>query len=129
MPAVQERDADFRRRMLLVSILSRASDGTASAELLATVSDVLQEVRPLTDLVTVQSATAVAYSITASLTVLPGPDSTVVRQMAQEAVTAYAGSQNRLGHDVTLAGARLFGRCLEPLGIAGDQALCGQCQL
>jgi len=89
---------------VLVSILSHTGDGAASAELLASVSAVLQEVRPLTDLVTVQSATVVTYSISASLTVLHGPDSAVVRQMAQEAVTAYAASQNRLGHDVTLSG-------------------------
>ncbi|PCJ08323.1 MAG: baseplate assembly protein [Rhodobacteraceae bacterium] len=143
VPAVLERDEDFRRRMLLafeglstagpagayifhalsadpdvadasveslspgevlVSILSRSGDGTAPSELLAIISGVLEEVRPLTDLVTVQSATVVFYSITASLTVLPGPDSAVVRQTAENAVSAYAVAKNRLGHDVTLSG-------------------------
>ncbi|WP_245231070.1 hypothetical protein [Parasedimentitalea huanghaiensis] len=44
------------------------------------------------------------YSIVATLTVLPGPDSTVVRQSAEDAATAYATTQNRLGRDVTLSG-------------------------
>ncbi len=89
---------------VLVSILSRGGDGTASAEVLAAVSDVLDEVRPLTDLLSVQSAAIVTYAISASLTVLPGPDSAVVRQTSDDVVTAYAASQNRLGSDVTRSG-------------------------
>lgn len=92
--------------VVLVTILSRTGDGTADPELQASVSAVLtaDDVRPLTDQVTVQGATITTYAITAVLTVLPGPDSAVVRQSAEDAATAYASAQHRLGSDVTLSG-------------------------
>lgn len=91
---------------VLVSILSRSGGGTASAELIAKVLAVLRadDVRPLTDQVTVQAATITAYAITATLIVLPGPDSTVVRRSAEDAAAVYAAAQHRLGRDVTLSG-------------------------
>lgn len=91
---------------VLVYVLSRAGDGTASAGLLATVTAALnaESVRPLTDQVTVQSATIVPYAVTAELTIYPGPDPEVVRQAAEDAVTAYVESVRRIGYDVTLSG-------------------------
>ncbi|WP_209120838.1 baseplate assembly protein [Parasedimentitalea maritima] len=91
---------------VLVSILSRTGNGTADAELVANVTAVISadDVRPLTDQVTVQAATITDYAITATLTVLPGPDSTVVRQSAEDAAADFAAAQHRLGRDVTLSG-------------------------
>ncbi|MFY0309630.1 baseplate J/gp47 family protein [Leisingera sp. D0M16] len=91
---------------VLVTVLSRTGDGSASAALLAAVDDVLNadDVRPLTDRVTVQGAAILTYAIEAALTVLPGPDSAVVRRAAENAATAYAAEQHRLGRDVTLSG-------------------------
>ncbi|KIC14062.1 baseplate assembly protein [Leisingera sp. ANG-Vp] len=91
---------------VLVTVLSRTGDGTAGAELLDTVSAALnaEDVRPLTDLLTVQSAAILSYAIDATLTVYPGPDSAVVRQAAESAAAAYAAEQHRLGRDVTLSG-------------------------
>jgi phage-related baseplate assembly protein len=91
---------------VLVTVLSRIGDGSASAELLAAVGSVLDadDVRPLTDHVSVQGATILSYAIDATLTVLPGPDSAVVRQAAEDAVAVYAAQQHRLGRDVTLSG-------------------------
>lgn len=91
---------------VLVYVLSRTGDGTASAGLLATVTAALnaESVRPLTDRVTVQSATIVPFTITAELTMYPGPDPEVVRQAAEDAVTSYVESVRKIGYDVTLSG-------------------------
>lgn len=89
-----------------VYVLSRIGDGMASEVLLANVAKVLNadEVRPMTDRLTVQSASIVRYSIVATLTVLPGPDASVVRDAAQAAAESYAKAQHVLGQGVTLSG-------------------------
>lgn len=91
---------------VVVYVLSRTGDGTAPQSLLDKVKAALtaEEVRPLTDHVSVSSAQIVNYSIEAELTLLPGPDSEVVRQASLDAVTAYAEAQRRIGYDVTLSG-------------------------
>lgn len=91
---------------VVVTVLSRDGDGTASAELLAAVDAVLSsdDVRPLTDDVTVQAATIVEYTVTAVLTVLPGPDGSVVLAQAEAALAAYIAQTQRLGRDVTRSG-------------------------
>lgn len=89
-----------------VYVLAQSGDGTAPPELLATVAEALnaERVRPMTDRLTVLSATIVPYTIDAELVLFPGPDADVVRQAALTAVTAYAEAQRRLGYDVTLSG-------------------------
>lgn len=89
-----------------VYVLSRTGTGAASAGLIAAVNAALnaEDVRPLTDNVTVQSASIVGYTVVAALTMYPGPDSEVVRQSALDAVTAYVESVRRIGYDVTLSG-------------------------
>lgn len=90
-----------------VYVLSREGNGAASDELLGAVSTALnkEQVRPMTDQVTVQSAHIVTYSIVAELVVLPGPDSAVVRAAAEASAAAYTASQNRMSRDITLSGA------------------------
>lgn len=91
---------------VLITILSRTGDGTAGPALVNTVQAALNDddVRPLTDTVTVQSATIVNYTITATLYFYDGPDRAVVLASAQAAVEVYAEAQRRLGRDVTLSG-------------------------
>ncbi|MFC0669467.1 baseplate J/gp47 family protein [Azotobacter chroococcum] len=91
---------------VVVTVLSREGDGTASAELLASVDSALsaESVRPLTDYVQVQAATVVPYQVEATLRFLSGPDRTVVMAAAQAAIEAYTEGQHRLGLDVTLSG-------------------------
>lgn len=91
---------------VVVYVLSRTGTGAASVALREKVSAALNAdlVRPLTDNVTVQSATIVNYSITAQLVILPGPDSAVVRQTALDAITAYTAAQHKIGYDITLSG-------------------------
>lgn len=89
-----------------VTILSTAEDGTPSVELLAQVTDHLNDetVRPLTDTVTVQAATVTTYTIEATLYTYAGPASQTVLTAAEAAALAYAEARFRLGHDVTLSG-------------------------
>jgi phage-related baseplate assembly protein len=89
-----------------VYVLSRTGDGEAAPELLDAVAATLnaERVRPMTDQVTVLSASIVDYTITAELVMYPGPAPEVVRQAAEDAVTAYAESVRRIGYDVTLSG-------------------------
>lgn len=99
---------------VVVTILSRDGDGTASAGLLSAVDAVLSsdDVRPLTDDVTVQAATIVEYTVTASLTILTGPDGSVILAQAQAALAAYIAETQRLGRDVTRSG--LFAALHQP---------------
>lgn len=89
-----------------VYVLSRTGDGTAPAGTITAVTNTLngETIRPMTDDVTVLSANIVNYTITAELTLLPGPDANVVKQSAIDAVTAFAEAQRRIGYDVTLSG-------------------------
>lgn len=92
--------------MVTVYVLSRTGNGAASAPLLAKVEAALsaQYVRPLTDQVTVLSASITTYSITAELVVYPGPDRAVVQAAALAALQKYVGDMHRIGYDVTLSG-------------------------
>jgi len=86
-----------------VSVLSRSGDGTAPLELLATVRSLLagDEVRPLTDRVTVQSAELVAFDVMAQLTLYPGPDAQLILETANAALTALLASNRRLGRNIS----------------------------
>lgn len=89
-----------------VYVLSRTGDGTAPQSTLNAVTATLngETIRPMTDEVTVLSANIVNYTVTAELTLLPGPDATVVLQSVIDSVTAFVESQRRIGYDVTLSG-------------------------
>lgn len=89
-----------------VTVLSRTGQGTASTPLLSIVDEALNadDVRPLCDTVTVQSAVIQTYEITATLYFEPGPDRALVLAEAQAAAQAYADARHRIGHDVTLSG-------------------------
>lgn len=89
-----------------VYVLSRVGNGTADEVLVDKVDAALnaERVRPMTDQVTVQSASIVNYAITAELVLYPGPDSAVVLAAAQAAAEAYAESVHRCGFDVALSG-------------------------
>lgn len=89
-----------------VAVLSTEGTGTAPADLLAAVNKTLSadDVRPLTDHVTVKSAQIVNYSVSATLTLYSGPDSAVIVQTAQDALNLYIEQNHRLGRDVTISG-------------------------
>lgn len=85
-----------------ITVLSREDDGTASDDLLAVVEKALnaEEVRPVGDRVTVQSAEIVPYQIDATLYFYQGPEAEPIRQAAEEKLKAYISAQQRLGRDI-----------------------------
>lgn len=91
---------------VLVTILSRDGDGTADAALCDAVAAVLtdDDVRPLTDEVTVASAEIVTYSVRATIYTFPGPDSSVVLTEARARLDTYIAETHRIGREVTMSG-------------------------
>ncbi|WOA54373.1 baseplate J/gp47 family protein [Dickeya solani] len=85
-----------------VTVLSTEGNGTAPADLLAVVAAALndEDVRPVGDRVTVNSAVIVSYEVVARLYVYPGPEVEPIRQAAAAKLTAYIGTQRRLGRDI-----------------------------
>lgn len=91
---------------VVVSVLSREGDGTASQGLLDIVEAKLSadDVRPLTDQVLVKPATIVNYMVDAALFTFAGPDSQVVLAEARTRLDRYISESHRLGRDVTRSG-------------------------
>lgn len=109
-----------------ISVLSREDDGAASAELLAIVEKALnaEDVRPVGDRVTVQSAEIVPYQIDATLYVYPGPESEPVREAAEKKLNSYISDQHRLGRDIRLSAiyAALHVEGVQRVELASPQA-------
>ena len=88
---------------VVVAVLSTEGDGTASAELLAAVAASVndEEVRPLGDRVTVQSAEIVEYEIDATLYLYPGPESEPIINAAMASLQAFlADNDKKIGRDI-----------------------------
>lgn len=85
-----------------VTVLSREGDGVAAADLLAVVDAALNDenVRPVADRLTVQSAAIVNYSVDAVLYIYPGPEAEPVRAAAEAKLQAFVTAQRRLGRDI-----------------------------
>lgn len=91
---------------VLVSIMSRVGDGTASPDQIAAVEAVVtsREVRPLTDLVTVASIELLTFTVLATLTLFHGPDAVVVLAAAEARLAAYLADARKIGRPVTRSG-------------------------
>lgn len=87
---------------VVVTILSREGNGTASPELLEIVRTRLNDeaVRPVADRVTVQSAQIIDYQIESTLFVLPDPAIEPITAAADQRLLAYTKAQRRLGRDI-----------------------------
>ncbi|HCQ1483604.1 baseplate J/gp47 family protein [Klebsiella pneumoniae] len=88
---------------VVVAVLSTEGDGTASAELLAAVAAAVndEEVRPLGDRVTVQSAEVVGYEIDATLYLYPGPESEPIINAAMASLQTFlADNDKKIGRDI-----------------------------
>lgn len=86
-----------------VTVLALEGNGTASAELLATVDAYLNDddVRPVADRVVVQSAEILPYEITATLYMAStGPESEGVLEQCRERLQAWINPRRRLGVEV-----------------------------
>ncbi len=91
---------------VVVTVLSTQGNGAASDELIAIVDAALnhEDVRPLTDHVTVQGAAITPYAVQASLTLYAEPDAGVVLGVARAAIEEHVAARHRLGHDITRSG-------------------------
>ena len=91
---------------IVVTILSREGDGTASDELVGIVSKALRadDVRPLSEKVTVRSAEVIRYQIRATLKFFAGPDRAVVLAESKKRTQQYADDMHRLDMEVTTDG-------------------------
>jgi phage-related baseplate assembly protein len=86
---------------VIVSVLSRIANGIASpAALAAVVAALGDDVRPMTDLVTVQSAQIIGFNVTANLFLYAGPDAALMLQEARNSLNAFLDRNRRLGRDV-----------------------------
>mgnify|MGYP002677332727 CR=1 FL=1 len=81
-----------------VYVLSRTGDGTASEALLKAVNSRLSadEIRPLTDFVSVKSALIASYEVTAELDIPEGPDAQTVLTNATDVLRAYTLLSHRI---------------------------------
>ncbi|PKP99613.1 MAG: baseplate assembly protein [Alphaproteobacteria bacterium HGW-Alphaproteobacteria-13] len=91
---------------VVVTVLARGGDGTASPALLTAVETAVsaEDVRPLTDHVTVQAATIVPYAIEAVIETFAGPDSLIVLAEAEARLAATIAASRRLGRDIVRSG-------------------------
>ena len=81
-----------------VYVLSRTGDGAAGQPLLDKVNSTLNadEIRPLTDYVTVKSATIANYAVTAELEIPEGPDASTVLNNAIDVLRSYTTLSHRI---------------------------------
>ncbi|NWO54993.1 baseplate assembly protein [Chromohalobacter israelensis] len=89
----------------LVTILARDGNGEAPQDLLDIVDAALsdEDIRPVGDRLTVQSAEIVDYAIDATLYLYPGPEQDPIREAAHARAEAYVKAQRRLGRDIRLS--------------------------
>lgn len=88
--------------VVTITVLSREGNGAAPADLLAVVDNALndEDVRPVADRVTVQSAEIIEYEIEAQLYLYPGPEAEPIRAASEAKLTAFISAQARLGRDI-----------------------------
>ncbi len=85
-----------------ITVLAREGNGTAADDLLAAVDTALndEDVRPVADRVTVQSAVIVEYAVEAELYLYPGPEAEPIRAASAAKLAAFVTAQRRLGRDI-----------------------------
>lgn len=111
---------------VLVTVLGAEGDGVVGSDVLDLVSERLNadDVRPITDAVTVQAATRIDYAIDATLTYRAGAGKPVALAAAQAALADYRDRSRRLGRSVTRAGitAALFVEGIQNVEVASPAA-------
>lgn len=91
---------------VVVTVLSRKGQGTAAEDVLTAVRNRLNDdnIRPIGDRVTVQSATIAPYQIRAKLHIYRSPEYEPIKQVAQTNLEKYTEERHRLGRDISLSG-------------------------
>ncbi|XWN29761.1 MAG: baseplate J/gp47 family protein [Devosia sp.] len=84
-------------------VLLGAVDGVPTSEELAAVRERLlrDDIRPLTDVVSVEAVDLVPVDVEATLVLLPGPDASLVLQQATAAVTALLNTRKKVGRNLS----------------------------
>lgn len=90
----------------LVTVLGTSGDGSADDATLHAVTARLNtdNVRPLCEEVIVKAAAIVPYAIELQIYHYAGPDVSLVRSAARDALAVFAERHHRCGHDITLSG-------------------------
>ena len=91
---------------VLVTILSKNGNGMVHQELIDIVLEKLNEddIRPLTDLVSVQGAKIINYQVEAVITVYSGPSSAVVETEANDALQKFISDRHEIGRVIEISG-------------------------
>ena len=91
---------------VLVTILSNIGDGTVNQDLIDAVSTKLNEddIRPLTDLVSVQGTEIINYQVEAIITVYSGPSSAVVETEGLDALQKFISDRHEIGRVIAISG-------------------------
>lgn len=91
---------------VLVTILSNNGNGIVADDLLNNVLRKLtdDDIRPLTDFVTVQKTQIINYSVEAIITVYPGPSSALVKIEAKAALEKFVNERHAIGKVVAISG-------------------------
>lgn len=90
---------------VLIVVLSHIGDGTPTTQVLDAVRASIaqsQEVRPLTDHVTVVGATVTHYTISYQLLVARGADPSLLVTQSESALAAYAAARHKVGAPIVL---------------------------
>ncbi|MBR9778457.1 MAG: baseplate assembly protein [Rhodospirillales bacterium] len=97
---------------VVVTVMAATESGIPSEEVLDAVRNALShdDVCPLTDMITVQAASAINYDLKAVLEVYGGPDKDVVRTASESGLNAFLAQQRRLGEPVTIDGVHKAAR-------------------
>lgn len=88
-----------------VTLLSSEGDGTASQDIIDAVMGALsaEDIRPVGDRLTVQSAAIINYQVDATLYVYPGPEQEPILEAAQESLNHYVSEQRSIGRDIRIS--------------------------
>jgi phage-related baseplate assembly protein len=106
-PLVGDVDVDSPAPVeVVITVMTNTDTGVPDQDVLDNVLSALtdSDVRPFTDKVTVQAASAIDYAFVAILTVYGGPDAEVVRTASEESLSEFVSGQQRLGEPITLDG-------------------------
>lgn len=90
---------------VVVTVLSHIGNGSPDVALLNVVEAALgDDVRPITDALTVQAASILTFTVDATLTIYPLNNAPNIQSAAEASLTVWLDTQHRIGRDITVAG-------------------------
>lgn len=89
---------------VVLYLLTRTGSGTPSRGMCDMVRAYVEPFRPLTDKLTVEPGTVIEFSVTAELTIKPGPSPDEAVKAAKQRLADYLAEQNRFGGQIDVSG-------------------------